>query len=307
MPIAILDSGTNTVLLLVAEKDAEGSIHVLCDDHAIARLGEGVDRDRNISEEAYQRFLAVLREHIVTARSLHCERIVAVATSAMRDAENRDEIIRRTKNDTGIDIKILSGEDESRWTYNGALLGMTFESNHPVAVVDIGGGSTEISIGDGKHFERGISIDIGAVRITERYFSTSPITKEAAENAQAFIRTSLKTNLPDPMHPAELVAVAGTATTLAAMHQDLPKFVAASVHNYRLRMQAVTQLLDVQLKVDAETLLRHFPAINKARADILPAGTLILAEVMDYLGIDAVRVSTQGLRYGIALRELSEL
>ena len=306
MRVAILDIGTNTVLLLVAESDG-GSLRIIRDDHDIARLGEGVDRNRNISEEAYQRFLSVLRKHLGTIQSLNVDRVAAVATSAMRDAENRDEIIQKTKDDTDTLIELLSGEDESRWTYSGAVLGMKFESSSPIAVVDIGGGSTEISTGDGRNFEQGISIDIGAVRITERCFSTSPITKEAAEDARRLIRESLHSKLPTPVHSSELVAVAGTPTTLAAMHQNLPKFDAAQVHNYRLRRQAVDQLLDIMLKVDSQTLLGHFPSVNKSRADILPAGTLILAEVMDYLNADTIRVSTQGLRYGIALREFGSI
>ena len=331
MRIAVLDIGTNTVLLLIVEAEGErlplkrSRLRVIRDDHAIARLGEGVDRSRKISEEAYPRFLGVLRAHLETIEAHHVDRVAAVATSAMRDAENRDEIIERTKSDAGIEIELLSGDNESRWTYIGALLDVTggkspllFKEevggwlspgkggSKNIAVVDIGGGSTEISVGDGRHFDSGISIDIGAVRITERFFSTSPVTIEAAEDARAFIRKSLYSKLSKTAHLTELVAVAGTPTTLAAMHQNLPKFEADKVHNYKLRRQAVDQLLDSMLKVDSQTLLGLFPSVNKARADILPAGTLILAEVMEYLKVDSVRVSTQGLRYGIAMRELSE-
>jgi exopolyphosphatase/guanosine-5'-triphosphate,3'-diphosphate pyrophosphatase len=319
MRIAVLDIGTNTVLLLIAEVDdgrlplKRSRLRVIRDDHAVARLGQGVDQSRKISEEAYQRFLGVLRKHIETIQSHPVDQIIAVATSAMRDAENRDEIIQRTKDDTGIEIELLSGEDESRWTYIGALLEVTGdksplpekEKGRIIAVVDIGGGSTEISMGDGQHFDSGISIDIGALRITERFFSTNPITKEAIEDARAFIRESLLSKLSRPTHITELVTVAGTPTTLAAMDQNLPKFEVEKVHNYKLRREAVDRLLDIMLKVDAKTLLDHFPSVNKARADILPAGTLILAEVMDYLGVKTARVSTQGLRYGIAMRELS--
>jgi len=303
MRIATLDIGTNTVLLLIVETEGS-SFRVLRDDHAIARLGEGVDRTRSINEEAYQRFVAVLRMHAETIASFNVDRIAAVGTSALRDAENRDEIIRRAKDDTGIDIAIISGEEEARWTYLGALYGMELESGKPVAVVDIGGGSTEISSGDGRAFERGVSIDIGAVRITERCFATSPITKEASDAARVLIRNSLRASLAQPPDHAQLIAVAGTPTTLAAMHQGLPAFDAEKVQGYVLQRGAIDQLLDIMMSVDTQTLLDHFPAINKARADILPAGTLILREVMEYCGADSVRVSTRGLRYGIALREM---
>jgi exopolyphosphatase/guanosine-5'-triphosphate,3'-diphosphate pyrophosphatase len=310
MRIAALDIGTNTVLLLIA--DVEGrKFHVLRDDHAIARLGEGVDRTHRISEAAYERFLPILREHQKTIASFQCDSIIAAATSAMRNAENRDEIIERTKRDTGIEIEILSGEEEARLTYRGALVGLTTPQPPPsigrgvcFAVVDIGGGSTEISVGKGGGFERGASIDIGALRLTERYFTSSPIAADAKENARKFVRESLRNLSIDIQPSTQLIAVAGTPTTLAAMHQGLKAFDAASVHGYILHRQAIERLLDILFSVSTATLLERFPAVNKARADILPAGTLILAEVMDHLGAEQITVSTQGLRYGIAMRSV---
>jgi exopolyphosphatase / guanosine-5'-triphosphate,3'-diphosphate pyrophosphatase len=306
MRFAVLDIGTNTVLLLIAEAEGQ-NLRVLRDDHAIARLGEGVDRTGQISEEAYQRFLSILREHEKSIRPLNVKRIIAVGTSALRDATNREEILLRTKEESGIEIEILSGEEEARWSYTGALFGMTNVEN--ATVIDIGGGSTEISFGDGHEFKNGVSLDIGAVRLTERCFATSPITPEAAEEARAMIRAALN-------HPAVpsmvrsgsvLVAVAGTPTTLAAMHQGLEQFDATKVQDYVLRREAVDQMLDMLLKTDTATVLEHFPAVNKARADILPAGTLILREAMEYLGAEAIRVSAHGLRYGIALREAASI
>jgi exopolyphosphatase / guanosine-5'-triphosphate,3'-diphosphate pyrophosphatase len=308
MRVAALDIGTNTVLLLIADVDGT-TFHVLRDDHAIARLGEGVDRTHRISEAAYERFIFILREHQKTIKQFKCDRIIAVATSAMRDAENRDEIVERTKRDTGIEIEILSGDEEARLTYRGAVAGMTTPQPPPslgggFCVVDIGGGSTEISVGKGDRFERGASIDIGALRLTERFFVSSPMSKEAREIARTAIRTALN-HPPAPSFLSRgslLIAVAGTPTTLAAMHLGLKAFDAASVHGYVLHRDDVEQLLNILFSVSTTELLERFPSVNKARADILPAGTLIFAEVMDRLGGEHITVSTQGLRYGIALR-----
>ncbi|HET6402435.1 MAG TPA: Ppx/GppA phosphatase family protein [Candidatus Kapabacteria bacterium] len=305
MRIAVLDIGTNTVLLLIAEVEGQ-TLRVLRDDHAIARLGEGVDRTKTISEESYQRFLEVLRQHQKSIQSTNVHRIIAVGTSALRDAKNREEILKRTKEETGIEIEILSGEEEARWSYVGALFGMDDIEN--ASVIDIGGGSTEISFGDGKEYTHGVSLDIGAVRLTERCFKTSPITSEGAEEARQMIRTALN-HPPTPSFLrrgsiSTLIAVAGTPTTLAAMHQGLERFDAMKVQNYILRREAIDQMLDMLLKTETATLLAHFPAVNKARADILPAGTLILREAMELLGAEAIRVSAHGLRYGIALREM---
>ncbi len=309
MRVAALDIGTNTVLLLIADVNG-GAFRVLHDNHAIARLGEGVDRTHRISDAAYARFISILREHQRTIVEFHCDRIIACATSAMRDAENRDEIIERTKRDTGIKIEILSGDDEARLTYRGAVVGMTPPQPSPsqgegaMTVVDIGGGSTEISVGTGDMFESGVSLDIGAVRITERFFTMNPISQEARESAKNFIREALD-HPPTPSFSLRsgsmLIAVAGTPTTLAAMHQNLQAFDAKKVHGYILHRQAIGEMLEILFSVSAAELLERFPAVNKARADILPAGTLILAEVMDHLGAEQITVSTQGLRYGIAL------
>jgi exopolyphosphatase / guanosine-5'-triphosphate,3'-diphosphate pyrophosphatase len=306
MRVAALDIGTNTVLLLIADVDGK-SFRVVRDDHAIARLGDGVDRTHRINEAAYERFISILREHQKTIAEFKCDRIIACATSAMRDAENRDEIIERTKRDTGINIEILSGDDEARLTYRGAVAQTSprpspWKGEGIVAVVDIGGGSTEISVGNGDMFESGASIDIGALRLTERYFSSNPIAVEAKETARKLVRKSLK-NITLQIHPSTLlIAVAGTPTTLAAMHQGLSAFDAASVQGYVLRRQAIEEMLEILFTVSTATLLKRFPSVNKSRADILPAGTLILAEVMDHLGVEHITVSTQGLRYGLALQ-----
>ncbi len=305
MRVAALDIGTNTVLLLIADVDGK-NFRVIRDDHAIARLGEGVDRTHRISDAAYARFIAILREHQRTIVEFKCDKIIAAATSAMRDAENRDEIVERTKHDTGIEIEILSGDDEARLTYRGAVVGMIIPppiEGGGFCVVDIGGGSTEISVGNGDTFERGISLDIGAVRLSERYFTMTPIPLEAKETAKRTISDALD-HPPAPSFLRRggnhtLIAVAGTPTTLAAMHQGLIAFDAAKVHGYILHRAAIEQMLDTLFTVSTSELLARYPAINKARADILPAGTLILAEVMDRLEATQITVSTQGLRYGM--------
>ena len=300
MRLAVLDIGTNTVLLLIVGIE-NGKISVLRDRHAIARLGEGVDRTHIISEEAYTRFIAIMRTHNDVIRSFNVDQIVAVGTSALRDAQNRDEIIQRAHQDTGIQIEMLSGEDEARWSYMGALFGMQNVVN--TAVLDIGGGSTEIAFGDGKEFSHGVSLDIGAVRLTERYFENIPASKESESKARKLIQLELAKAVSYHSKIERLIAVAGTPTTLAAMAQNLQQFEADKVQNFVLSLNTINALLELLLRTPTAEVLAHYPAVNKARADILPAGTLILHEAMVFLGVQEVRVSAHGLRYGIALRE----
>ncbi len=302
MRVAAIDIGTNTVLLLVADVE-NGMLHVVRDDHAIARLGEGVDRTQTINEAAYKRLIEILRIHRHTTQELHCDKISAITTSAMRDAKNRDDIIRRANLDTEIEIELLSGEDEARWTYRGAILGMENIGDR-IAVVDVGGGSTEISFGNGREFISGTSFNMGAVRITERFFSGGQAPSEK-EKATTFVREILSED--SDLHKSSLaidtlVAVAGTPTTLAAMHLNLPSFEAKEVHEHILTRDNIEELSSVLFSITSEQLLQRYPSVNKARADILPGGTLILREIMDHLNMPQITISTQGLRYGIALR-----
>ncbi len=303
---AILNIGTNTVLLLIVEAGADGALCILRDDHAIARLGEGVDRTHIISEAAYSRFSEVMRKHAAVIHSLNVERITAVGTSALRDAKNREEIIQTARTEFGIEIEMLSGEEEARWGYTGALFGMTLASRSAdgICVIDIGGGSTEISFGNGKDFSHGVSLDIGAVRLQERYFTRFPTSQEAEHEARRLIRSELKNAKVSEKGVEQVIAVAGTPTTLAAMDQQLEHFNPASVQDYRLSLEATGALLDMLLRTPTSRILELYPVVNKSRADILPAGTMILLEAMKVLGVNDVRVSAHGLRYGIAMREL---
>jgi exopolyphosphatase/guanosine-5'-triphosphate,3'-diphosphate pyrophosphatase len=295
MRIASIDIGTNTVLLLIA--DVAGSdLTVLTDDHAIARLGEGVDATGLISEQAYQRLRATLMEHLISIEHYQPLRISAVATSAMRDAKNSDDIIRRVKQDTGIAIEIISGEDEARWTFLGSVEGLDLPNGQSVTVVDIGGGSTELACGTEKIFHYGTSSRIGAVRLTERINDANL----SLEEARAMVRASLGLIAVEPS--STLVAVAGTPTSLAAMEQQLDRFNASRVHGYRLSLAAIDDLLRDIWDMPAEEIVARYPSVNPARADILAAGSVILREALTLCGADACTVSVRGLRYGIALR-----
>lgn len=296
--VAVIDIGTNTVLMTVA--DTAGGV-ILRDEHAIARLGEGVDKTRRISDEAYERFAEIMRRYRGIIDELTVERVVPFATSAMRDATNRDEIIRRTAQELGYNIELLSGADEARWSFVGSLYGID-KLEGVVATIDIGGGSTEVSVGHDHEFDRGTSIDIGAVRIKERFFH--PMNDLNADAARAFIREQLLASTSSIESPSHLIAVAGTPTSLAAMKHRLSSFDPAIVDGTMLTGDEVAALTGEILHISSEELTRRYPAVPTSRADILPAGALILEEAMRALNVASVRVSTKGLRYGVLVREL---
>lgn len=294
MRVAAIDIGTNTVLLLIAEVEGNG-LTVLTDDHAIARLGEGVDKTGVISDAAYERLRTKLAEHAITIEHYQPLRVSAVATSAMRDARNRAEIIARAKRDTGIEIEIIDGSEEARWTYLGSIQALELPDT-AVTVLDIGGGSTELAFGTRSTFERGVSTQIGAVRLTERAREDNLSLGRAA----TMVRKAIGNIAMEPH--STMIAVAGTPTSLAAMDLGLTHFDRERIHGYSLSLESVDKLLQEIWDMPSEEIVARYAAVSPGRADILAAGTVILREAMKLAGVEQCIVSTRGLRYGIALR-----
>lgn len=293
-----VDIGTNTVLLLLAEQAADGTLTVLRDEHGIARLGEGVDEHRNISPAAIGR----ARDILMTYRHISAEYVVtaidAVATSAVRDAGNRDTVLRELGDALGSPVRVISGEEEARLSFLGSSA-----REQLCTVIDIGGGSTEYITGQSNDIRERTSLNIGAVRLTERWFSGLPPTREDVEKARQDIRQHVQ-ELPH-IDRGELIGVGGTFTTLAAMDLQLGTFDASIVHGHQLTLDAVARMTEYLVSSSLETLLSN-PAIHPKRADILPMGALILEESLKFLGSDKCTASTRGLRYGVLLNMLPE-
>lgn len=299
MRIAALDIGTNTALMLIAEHDDNTILRTIRDEHSIVRLGEGVDKTHRINEDAYQRLSEILARYKKIIAEENVDRIAAIGTSALRDAENKDNIISRIQNDFGISVEVISGDEEAALTYRGATYEIQSDPSAVIAVIDIGGGSTEIAFGDGAGYHFGKSIDIGAVRLTEQGVNLGNL-----EEKESDIQKMFSNAFQSPTPPTLLVAVAGTPTALAAMLLGLQYFDESKVNGFILTSSEIDKLLPLLFSLTPEQLIERYPVIAKGRADILPAGALILREAMRFLGVDSLRVNTRGLRYGLALREL---
>jgi exopolyphosphatase/guanosine-5'-triphosphate,3'-diphosphate pyrophosphatase len=298
---AVIDIGTNTCLLLIAESDRAGTMKVIADVHAIARLGAGVDKTKRIQSESYERLRKILLNYRTILSEKKMDAVAAVATSAMRDAENRYDITRRVKEECGFDIELLTGEAESIWSYHGSICGLRVEElQGRVAALDIGGGSTELSIGENGKFISGKSINIGAVRIKERFLSTTD--NASVKSAREFIASELTSGFGDT-NTHKLIAVAGTPTALAAMKLRLQTFEAEKVNGVILSQIELSAIVEELLSSSPQELVKKYPSIHPDRADILPSGALILEEILKYLKLNEVRVSAFGLRYGIMIRE----
>jgi len=299
LTLGVIDIGTNTVLLLVARLNQSEEIATLAYEQRIPRLGRGVDATKRIHRDGMERVILVLQEYRSILRTFPVEKIIVAGTSAVRDAANRQEFSELIQKHTGFDLEVLSGKEEALWTYRGAISGVTKSGN--ATVIDIGGGSTEITQGDTQAIYHAVSLDIGSVRLTERFFLHDPPVDTEIEAAAAFVTNALSA-VRFSAAGSTPVAVAGTATTLAVLDQHAEAFTVASVTNYRLRLDRVSALLE-QLRTMSSAEIEKLSSVMHGRSDVITAGALILREVMNHFEFDSVIVSERGVRYGLAIRE----
>lgn len=298
---AVIDLGTNTALMVTGRRRADGRVEVLDDAHAVARLGKGVDAQRRISDETMDRVCRLLTAYRDRARSLGAQQVRAYGTSALRDAANKAEFVARVRREAGMELVEVSGAEEADLTFRGAAFGLQLPSRY--AVLDIGGGSTELAAGTGAQVERSVSVEVGAVRVTERYFPQLPPDQDQVEAAAAMIRAVLVDFFPYPPD-LPLVGVAGTVTTLGALDMGNARFDAEELNGYFLRTDRVEDWSARLLALPVEKV-RLLPQVHDQRADIIGAGSLILRLALARLGCPGLIVSTRGIRYGLLMRELA--
>ncbi|MEK6614221.1 MAG: Ppx/GppA phosphatase family protein, partial [Candidatus Binatota bacterium] len=303
---AAIDIGTNTILLLIAELETDGSFQVLDDRAEITRLGAGVDRARQIGPEGERRSLEVLKSYLETCRSLGVDEIAAVGTSALRDARNTGVFKTRLKRELELDLRILSGEEEAAYSYQAVQKGLALGEKE-VLVVDVGGGSTELIWGKGGALHRSISLDLGSVRLTERFLLSDPVREEECARLTTTIDRELQPLLVDwgvggGFHA--IVGIAGTFTTLAAIAKGLRRYSHSEVHGSCLsRTEVARQVRLFKGKTIAER--KEIPGLEAKRADVILAGALLIERVMALFRVDQVTVSDQGIRYGLLHERLS--
>lgn len=300
MNLAAIDIGTNTVLLLVASVDDAGKITPLAYEQRIPRLGKGVDASRTLQQEAMNRVVDVLKEYQGLVAGFAVEAIVVCGTSAVRDAANRDDLAARIKAHTDWDLEALDGEQEALWSYRGAISGVPEADS--ATVVDIGGGSTEIIVGNRRTIKQKVSLNVGSVRLTERFFRHDPPTHPELEAAIEMVEDELSRAGRFEFSGSRLIGVAGTATSLAMLAQGLQEFDVHAVTNYRMTTDSVNSLFQTLRGMPSGLILNLSP-VMAGRADVIVAGSLILREVMEHFRFDEVTVSERGVRYGLVMRE----
>ncbi|GAA1586883.1 MULTISPECIES: Ppx/GppA phosphatase family protein [Kribbella] len=295
--VAAIDCGTNSIRLLIADL-ADGQLVEVDRRMTIVRLGQGVDATGAFAAEALDRVFAAAEDFAAVIRSRAVSRIRFVATSAARDVSNRDEFFAGIEQRLGVRPDIITGTEEAELSFRGATTSLDLPA--PYLVTDIGGGSTELVLGDRSGVRAAQSLDIGSVRLTERHVTTDPTAPAElaaiAEDIDALLDTTTV-----PLHEARaLIAVAGTATTVAAVALNLPEYDRNAVHHARLttaQLRETTTWLTTSTHADRAAL--H--SIHPGRVDVIGAGALILQRLVDHLPVDSLTVSEHDILDGVAL------
>lgn len=301
MRLAGVDIGTLTCRLLIADLQPEGRLIEIRSERRILRLGEGVDLTKRLSPLAMDRVIQCLREWRELIDAAYVDAEAAVATSAVRDAANRDEFLDRVKREAGFEVEIISGNEEARRTLLGIRFGLP-PGVTDVLALDIGGGSTEFILDRPGQNPVVRSIDIGVVRLSERLLHHDPPTDDEVRQAHEWVARETKAAVAGMgnYQAATFVGTAGTITSLAAMAQKLSVYEPARIHNYRLRLatiQEIEQTLLSRKKADRAGL----PGLEKGREEVIAAGAIIIRTIMETLGRSAMLVSDLGLREGVLI------
>ncbi|MET8559452.1 Ppx/GppA phosphatase family protein [Streptomyces flaveolus] len=306
--VAAIDCGTNSIRLLVADADpATGELTDLERRMTIVRLGQGVDRTGRLAPEALERTFAACREYADVIKEHGAERLRFVATSASRDAENREEFVRGVLEILGVEPEVITGDQEAEFSFTGATKELTGRADltRPYLVVDIGGGSTEFVVGD-DHVRAARSVDVGCVRMTERHLVhggevSDPPTEEEIAAMRADIEAALDlAERSVPLREAHtLVGLAGSVTTVSAIAQELPEYDSARIHHSRVSRDRVREITERLLR-STHAERAAIPSLHPGRVDVIGAGALVLLAIMERIGAEEVVVSEHDILDGIA-------
>jgi len=300
--VAAYDCGTNSLRLLVADVTGTGAGASKVDVHRemrIVRLGEGVDRTGRLAGTALERVRTALVDLAATCDGLGVEAVRLVATSATRDADNREVFVDLVRGVLGVAPEVVTGTEEAALSFDGATRGLD-SADGPFLVMDIGGGSTEFVLGTGE-VEAAVSVDIGCVRLTERHLAADPPTAAQVRSARDDVETALaQVRRAVPVARARTaVGLAGSVTTVAALALGLASYDPGRIHHCRV---TATEVRQVTARLLAMTAAQRgaLPVVHPGRADVIGAGALVLAAVMDGLGLAEVLVSETDILDGIA-------
>jgi exopolyphosphatase/guanosine-5'-triphosphate,3'-diphosphate pyrophosphatase len=299
--VAVVDIGTNSTRLLIAEVDGR-SLTELQRESIVTRLGEGVDATGRLGDEPQQRVFAALDQYAEAIERHGAMTRIVVMTSAVRDASNGAEFAATVEDRYGLEGRTLSGDDEARLSFLGATAARDPDDTAPLLVIDIGGGSTEMIVGQRGEVDFHVSTQVGVVRHSERHLHSDPPTAEELAALAADVRPALEAAVPVEVRERarSAVAVAGTATQCASIDLALDPYDAARVEGHRVSRERLEELRD-RLAALPLAERRHVKGLDPGRAPTIVAGTVVLLEVLGAFGLDAFEASERDILWGVAL------
>ena len=299
MRLAAIDIGTNSTKMTVADVSDAGLLSVVSEQSDVTRLGEGVDKSRRLADAAMSRTLEAVARFAEAAKAQGAETVLGAGTSALRDAANGSEFIAQIKRRTGVDVEIITGDREAQLAYAAVRSdsSLALPADAALLVFDIGGGSTELIFGDANGVGRYKSLDIGAVRLFERFLRSDPPAQPELDEARQFALDAFAAFPPPDTLPI-LAGIGGTALNIAAVTQGISSPDTGTVHGAAVSHAEVASALSRFASVSLEAR-RSIPGLEPKRADVIVAGALILDTLLDYFHADRFLLSARGLRYGL--------
>lgn len=299
--VAGIDLGTNTVRLLVARFGTQSPFEELYSEQRITRLGQDLRHTGCLVPEAMARTVNAIRAFKTMADRFQVDRMAVVATSAVRDAKNREDFIDQVRREAGYEVHVIDGDREARLSYQGIRMALDGQSDN-LMIVDIGGGSTEyVSVKNGE-IAGAVSINMGVVHFTDGYLRSDPPGKAEIDNVRTEVRRLLKKDADSLSGGSSVrfVGTAGTVTTLAAIHQGLTEYDPAKINNYTISRSEIGRIFESLCQMPVKERC-GLPGLAPGREDLIIAGSIILMESMDYFGFSDLVVSDYGLREGLVL------
>lgn len=300
--LAAIDIGTNSIRCVVVEVGADGTYKFLDDEKATVRLGEGLQRTGELAPASWQRAMEALSRMKKVVDGYRVRGIVAVATSAVRQAANGPDFIAQIRQEVGLEVEIISGEEEAELAVLSARNNFDMEGV-PHVMIDIGGGSVEIITAFGEHVEELVSLPLGAVVLTERFLKSDLVQEDEERKLRKHIRASLEEQFDDGFPARCLLGSGGTMNAIAAMAMVSGKEAYRSVHGYEVLRSQVVHLLAMLVRKDMKER-RSVPGLNADRADIIVAGMTVVDELMRFFGANILKINERGIREGLILRGL---
>lgn len=300
MRLATIDIGTNTTLMLVAEKTADGTFVPLLEHAEITRLGRGIGGNGQLQPQNIERTLEVLRDYAAQARRFAAP-IAAIGTEGLRRAPNAQVFLQAAHDILGTPVEVITGDREATLTFLAAARSFPRDTAGKCVVIDIGGGSTEIIAAAAGQITLRQSLPLGSVRLTEAFVASDPPTaNETLALQQAVAQELVSISLP---HNATMVGAAGTVTTLAAMALGLKTYDPTQVHGFKLRLESLDQQVN-RLARSTQSEREAMAGLDPRRADVIFAGACLLQALMRHAGVEEILVSDRGIRWGLLFDKL---